>query len=129
MALINASKKIVPEDYAADTRDTVKRLATTLNPFLDQSSNALSNQLTLKENLKAKVWTLDLDAGVSTYTVSWGINEKPTDVHIGYLAKRDGSAPAAAFAMHWTYADSQVFLTFLGLNAATAHVATVIGQV
>ena len=126
---ISSIKKLVVEDYKSEMRETIQRLATVLNPFLDQTVQALSGNLTTKDNFKSKIYSIELPAGASTYTVAWVINEKPVDVRIAQLTKSDFSAPAAAFALSWKYENEKIMLTFIGLNASFAHKITVIGLV
>jgi len=127
---ITNSKKIVVEDFGTKDRETVKRLAATLNPHLDQVAQALGTNLTLRDNFKAKVYAgITLAAGSSTYTCSWDLNEKPTAVLLGHLVKSTGDAPSAVFSMSWRYENKQIYLTFLGLNGATAYTATIVGLV
>jgi hypothetical protein len=126
---ISSIKKLVVEDYKSEVRETIQRLATVLNPFLDQVVQAMSGNLTTRDNLKCKVYSIELPAGTSTYTVAWPLNEKPTSVHIGQLTKNDFSAPAAVFALSWRYDSAKIILTFIGLNASFAHKITIIGAV
>lgn len=129
MAKINAIKKIVVEDYDLSSRSLVQRLAQTLNSFLEQVTTALNGNVTLRDNIKGKVLRVELPAGTSTRTVAWAVNEKPTAVTIGCLTKKDLSAPSAAFSLSWKYDTDGIHLTFIGLDAGTAHVATIIAQV
>lgn len=129
MARLNSSKKITPEDYPSDSRPLVQRLAQTLNSFLDQVTVALNGGLTIRENLKSKVYKLSLPAGTSTQTVAYDLNEKPTSVVIAQLTKSDSTTPSAAFCLSWRYDNKGIHLTFLGLDAATAHSTTIIAQV
>ncbi len=100
-----------------------------MNPFLDQVVQALSGNVTIKDNLKSKTYFIALPAGTSTYTVAWAINEKPTAVIIAQLTKSDLSAVSAVFAMSWKYENESIKLTFLGLDAGTKHQITIIGLV
>lgn len=129
MSKVSSIKKIVVEDYAASERGIVQRLATTLNPFLDQTTLAINGQITIRENLKGKTYKLSLPAGTSTRIVAWDLNEKPTSVVIGSLTKPDGTAPSAVFSLSWRYDSKGIHLTFLGLDAGQEHISTIIAQV
>jgi hypothetical protein len=126
---IGTIKKLIVEDYPATARDVVVRLATTLNPFLDQASTAFGNNITIRENLKSKVYALDLPAGTATISLSWDLNERPTSVVIAQLIKHDLSAPSAAFSLSWRYDNKQLALTFIGLDVATRYTAIIVGNV
>lgn len=125
MAKISSIRKIIVEDFSADMRDLITKLASVLNPFLDQVSSALGQQLTHRDNLKSKTYELALAAGVSTMAVAWDLNEKPTAVTIGNLTKDDMTAPSAAFCLSSYYANGKIQLTFIGLDAGTAHKTTI----
>lgn len=127
---LSSVRKIVLEDYPDTSRDVVQRLAQTLNPFLDQISTAMGSQLTLSDNLKGKVYqNVKLGEGVYTKILAWDVNEKPLSVTIGNLALQGGAAPAAAFSLSWILNSKGLNLTFLGLDPAAAHVATIIALV
>lgn len=126
---INAIKRIIVEDYDQEARPTMQRLAQTLNGFLEQVSQALSGQLTLRDNAKSRVYSIELAKGTSTQTVAWTLNEKPVAVTIGNLTVKGGAAPADVFALSWGLGSKGLELTFLGLDAATDHTVTIIAQV
>lgn len=132
---LNSIKKIIPEDYSADNRDLIRKLASTLNGFLEQVSQALSLQLTLTDNLRGKVYSVNLLADVSTAKVQWTYPEKPTAVYIGQITKNTNKAAVAQAAnLTWTYTTDdkgkgQISLTFFGLAASTIHDITIVALV
>jgi hypothetical protein len=117
---IDTVKRLVVEDFPVESRAFVQKLAVVLNPFLDSVTTCLTSNITA-DNLKGKVWSIDLPA--------WDLNETPTNVQITKLALSTGLPPAAAFALSWSYANKQVTLTFLGLDASKAHKTTIEGRV
>jgi hypothetical protein len=125
---IDTVKRLVVEDFPVESRAFVQKLAVVLNPFLDSVTTCLTSNITA-DNLKGKVWSIDLPIGKSTSTVAWDLNETPTNVQITKLALSTGLPPAAAFALSWSYANKQVTLTFLGLDASKAHKTTIEGRV
>lgn len=130
MAKIQAIKKLVVEDFPEENRVLVEKLAGILNPFLDQVNTALSQKLTYADNLKSKVYSFQLAAGVSTIVLAWDFNEKPTAVYIGNLTRANGTAPSsAAFSLSTYQSDKKLNITFIGLDSATAYSATVIAQI
>lgn len=126
---ISTIKKLFVEDFSAADRPLVQKLAEILNPFLDQTTKALTNNITATENMKSKVWTLALAAGSTTQKVLWDLNEQPTSVQIDKLTKKDGTAPSSAFSLSWSYASGQIALSFQGLDGSTAYNVRVTGVV
>ncbi len=126
---VSASRKITVEDFPAESREVVKRLSQVMNPVLDQVTQALTSNLTIADNFKGKKYTIALNEDVTTYTVAWDLNEKPTDVHVGSLSLSTGGPPTAVWSFHWVYTDKAIDLTFLGLAALTKHQVTVVGLV
>ena len=124
---INSAKKIVVEDFPQAERSLVQRLALIMNNFLEQIAQALTNNLTISENLKAKVYKQQMASGVSTLRVTWDLNEKPNAVFVGSLTRTDGVVPPV-FCLHWTYSDKIITCTFTGLGTAI-HNVTLIGMV
>lgn len=129
MAKISSSKKIVVEDFPAEGRALISKLASILNPFIDQVVTALSKKLTTADNFKEKTYTFILAEGVSSQVVAWEYNEKPTMVQIGNLSKRNGIAPSNAFSMSSYHSDRKITLTFQGLDPASSHDVTVVAQI
>jgi len=119
----------VVEDYTAEERTLVQRLATTLNSFLEQASAAVNGNLTLKDNIKSKIYSSELSAGTTVKTVVWDLNERPSDIRIARLVKKDGTSPSAAFSLSWEFTPQGLQLTFIGLDALTSYRADVIAQV
>lgn len=129
MAKIQSSKKIVVEDFPAEARTLLTKLAYIMNPFIDQVVTALSKKLTLADNFKGKTYDLILAEGVSSIAVAWEYNEKPTSVTIGNLTKRNGNAPSDVFSMSSYHSDRKITLTFQGLDPAFSHDVTVVAQI
>jgi hypothetical protein len=129
MAKIQSVKKLIVEDFSSASRELIQRLAAVLNPFLDQVVTALSQKITFADNLKCKTYNFTLAEGISSIVVAWDFNEKPTAVYIGNLTKSNGQAPSAVFALSSYHSDRKLTLTFLGLDASTAHTVTVIAQI
>ena len=125
---INPSRKLIPEDFPAESREIIKRIGQIINPFLDQVTAALSNAVTIRENLKAQVIGIDLDSGISTAILPWGLNEKPTAVIVGQLTKGNQELVAQNYSLAWLFVDGKINITFYGL-AATNHRATIVALV
>ena len=126
---ISPSKRLVVEDYKVESRELVTRLGQTLNTFLDQTSTALSSQLTLADNLKSQRFTTVLPVASSTTSFSYTLNERPTEVRIGQITRVDGTAITAAFSLTWSYDGAKIAVVLQGLDAGKAHNITIITQV
>jgi len=129
LAKVTGVKKINVEDFPSSSREVVGKLASVLNSFLTQVVTAITQQITYADNLKGKVYSVDLTAGTSTAKVAWTLNEKPTAIYLGNLTLADYSAPSSAYSLSSYFKDGQINMTFIGLSAGSAHKATVIAQV
>lgn len=129
MAEVKSVKKLIVEDFPADAREIIQRLASVLNPFMDQVVTALNQKLTYKDNLQSQRYDLRLAEGISTIVVGWHFNAKPSSVILGNLTKTNGQPPSQVFSMSSYHSDKKITLTFIGLDAATAHAVTVIAQI
>jgi hypothetical protein len=123
------SKKIIPEDFPPEGRELIKRISQVINPFLDQITQALTNSVTLKDNLKCKV--IESKLAVDTYALKlpWDMNEKPTAVFIGQITKNNKEKVTQVYSISWLYVDGKIEISFIGLPAATPHDVTIIAIV
>jgi hypothetical protein len=127
MAKINSTKRIIIEEFPVEVRSWLKKLIEPLNRFLEQVYFALVNGLTVRENLKAQVNTLTLEASASTVKFSWNLNERPTAVFVANILDTTGVV-VSPYSMSWVYDNGQVELTLNGL-AANKHTLTILGLV
>jgi hypothetical protein len=125
---LNNAKKIIPEDFPDDI-NLVRKLADVLNPFIFGVFTAISKQLTLAENLKAQVLTLDLLAGESTKELRWELNERPTSLVIGNILKSDNTQISQVVNLSWLLEGNTLKLKFNGLDGSTKYKITLVGQV
>jgi len=130
---ITTFKKIVSEDFPSESRDVVKRLATILNPYLEDLSKSITNNLSIGDNYKSKTVVVPLDVGVSTGTFSWTANEKPTCCLVGQLTTaKELVSQAYSFTWVLTYTPEklyQVSWKLFGLDALKKHDLTIIALV
>ena len=129
MAKINATKKLVLEEYPSEVRSWLVKLIDPLNRFLEQAYFALVNGLTLRDNLKSQVQELTLFEN-QTYPVkySWRLNERPTIVTVGQIYDTSG-ALVPVYSFSWIYNNGTVEATFNGLTAANEYKVVLVGQV
>lgn len=127
MAKINSTKRIIVEEFPVEVRSWLKKLIEPLNRFLEQVYYALVNGLTVKDNLKAQVNTVTLDAAATTAKLSWNLNERPTAVFVANISDETG-AVVSPYSMSWVFNNGQVELTLNGLSA-NKHTLTILGLV
>jgi hypothetical protein len=130
---INSFKKIVPEDFPSESRDLVRKIATLLNPYLDDLYKTTANNVTISDNLKNKKVKVSLIAGESTGLFSWTLNEKPTCCLIGQITT-ENELILQDYSFTWilTYTAEkgyQVSWKIFGLEAGKKHEVTIIGFV
>jgi len=128
MAKINSTKRIILEEFPSEVRSWLKKLVEPLNKFLEQVYYALVNGITIKDNLKAQVNNITIEAA-QTYPVkySWSLNERPTAVMPANIVDTTGAA-VSPYSFSWVYNNGQVELTLSGL-ASNKHTLTVLGLV
>jgi hypothetical protein len=129
VAKITSTKKLVIEDYPAEVKPWIKKLIDPLNRFLEQSYYALVNGLTIADNLKGQVSSLDVVAS-QEYPIAfaWRLNERPTVLLVGNCEESTGGT-VAAFSTAWTYNNGQVLVTFTGLDTAKKYTIKLVGLV
>lgn len=130
---ISSFKKIVPEDFPSESRELVRKLASLLNPYLDDLYKTTANNLTIGENLKSKVVKVSLAVAESTGIFSWTLNEKPTSCLIGQITT-ENALISQDYSFTWilTYTAEkgyQVSWKLFGLDAAKKHEITIIALV
>jgi hypothetical protein len=72
MAKFQSYKRIIPEDYDEEIRDTISKLAYSINPAMEDIQNAFNNNLTISDNLniyvKDFIVTVDANGAPTTTT-------------------------------------------------------------
>jgi hypothetical protein len=126
---ISSFKKIVPEDFTSETRELVRKLASLLNPYLEDLYKTTANSITIGENLKNKKVRISLVEGEATGVFSWTLNEKPTCCLVGQITT-DNNLISQAYSLSWilTYTAEkgyQVSWQLFGLDAAKKHELTI----
>jgi hypothetical protein len=132
MAKLTAIKRFILEDFPAEPRKWLIKLIAPLNQFLDQTLTALQGGLTIRDNFKATTYQLSVSANQAyPMRLSYGLNERPTDVRIASLVENSGAptAPTAAPFPYWTYDNGQLSVTFIGLDASKKWSVTLVAQV
>lgn len=125
---LNSAKKITPEDFGKDI-ELVRKLADILNPFIFSVFTAISKQLTLAENLKSQIFSVDLLAGENQKILKWEVNERPTSLIVGSVLKSDNTLASQNVGISWILEGNQLTVKFNGLDGSTAYKIKLIGQV
>ena len=114
---LSAVKKILIDTLPKEVLVWFPDVAEPINNFLDQVTRALTNQLTIQDNLKAATLTLDVrETQAYPMRVSYLLNEKPTAVFVAKITARDGSA-IPPYSMTWEPQDGALSVTINGLSA------------
>lgn len=132
MSKINSTKRLVLEDFPSEVRSWLTKLIQPLNQFTSEVIAALSSGLTIADNLKAKKY--DVTIAVSqAYPIklAYTLNEKPTSVQVAYCMEDTGSptTPTAAYCVWWSYSNSELSVTMIGLDTAKRYKLVLITQV
>lgn len=128
---ISNNKRYVVEEFPEAVRAWIDKLISPLNSFIEQVYQALSKNITLADNIKAKVYKTAITAN-QTYPIklSYDLNERPTSVTIGQIHENPTEAsPLPVHCMTWVYNNGTLEVTFIGLNSAKAYSATIITMV
>lgn len=126
---LSTVKKIIIEDFPSEQRKWLPKLTLPLNTFLDQAYKALIKGITIRDNLKAEITSLTLLAGETSRKIKWGLNEKPSVCILGNIVYDNGEVPTTQITMYWVYANGQIEVTFLGLDANSKYKITILGMV
>ena len=131
MAKVTSVKRLVLEDFPNEIRGWLgSKLLEPLNGFIDQTVTALTNNLTISDNFKAKKYEVSVtNDQVYPIKLSYTLNERPSEVRIASVVPSDGSIPTAVFSVFWRYVDNQLQITFLGLETAKKYNVNLIAQV
>ncbi len=128
---ITTQKRFVAEEFPSEPRSWIARIIQPLNAFIEQMTSALTGGLTLADNIKAKVFTVDIQANqVYPIKMAYTLNERPTACFKGAIHENPfetGSLPVNDFT--WILNNNVLELTFSGLNSSKAYRATIIAMV
>ena len=124
---ISSTKKLLIELLPEDVRKWFALVSGPLNTALDQYNRALTNQLTIADNLKTQKWSIVISATQDyPLKLTYKLNENPTVFHV-QLLPADGSV-ATLTGQRIEVLNGSVELTFTGLSAVK-HSLTLVAQV
>jgi hypothetical protein len=128
MAKFGSVKKLSVDEIPTEHRGWFGKVLEGLNPFIQQTSTALSNGLVLADNSRTVKFTTTITTS-PTWPMKYNLKdlkERPTAVLIGSLKSTDGFTITAAYCVHWAYDNGQLSYTILGLDSAHSYSATLI---
>lgn len=132
MSKINSVKRLVVEDFPSEVRKWLAKLIQPLNQFTSEVIAALSGGLTIADNFKSKKYELTIAASQSyPIKLAYTLNERPTSVQVAYCMEDTGtpSTPTVAYSVWWTYSNSELSITMIGLDAAKRYKLVLVAQV
>lgn len=119
MARLSNIKRIIKEQLPSDVQKWVDQLLIPINNAISQFTYALTNQLTISDNMLGAVKTFTLSSDQFPFTFSHGLTVQPKIMFIGQI--NDTSANPAIFTaapfVQWT----------IGQNGATCVIQTITG--
>ena len=86
--------QLTSEGYDKKDVETIKKLASTLNPFLQQVTQALSKSLTFTQNFQGQVRTVTTTGG-QPITIKYDGTGLPTGLILTSISPTSGSAAIA----------------------------------
>lgn len=132
MSKISTFKRFVLEELPSEVRAAFTKLIGPLNSFQEQVYFALTNGLTVRDNLKSQVISISIDVS-QTYpiTAKYTLNEKPVAVLLASIVETGTGSPGVvpAHSHQWLLVNGTLELTFSGLDAAKRYSATLIALV
>lgn len=130
---ISSTKTFSLEAFPSDVRTWAEALIVPLNAFLVQVYKILTNGITIRDNMKARTYSVELPAGATyPYKIkqSYTMNERPIMVVIGQIIEEGAQVivpPPVAFT--WVLNQGVLELYFDGLDNTKKYSATIVAQV
>ena len=120
MARIPTWQKIIPSRFESDDQPLVTRLAGYLNKIIDDVNRALTNRLTIADNLDGAIEGITVDGN---YPVTISASTQPKAVLIGRVSRRDRQDPTytGAISLNWVYNENGIqILDVVGLDDSSS---------
>ena len=131
--IFNKIAKFLKEDFPKDFYEVADKLFPNLNQMSDQLNKLTNKQITVKDNLKAQIYTVSLTGAELTAgsKIKWEQNEQPTLVLVGTLVDKTQQVIVLPSFLLWEYSskDSTIRITLTGLVAADKYTITLVGIV
>lgn len=131
MSRLSNIKRIIKEQLPSDVQKWIDQLLIPINDSTSQFTYALTNQLTISENMLGTVKQFNLQTSQFPFTFNHGLNVQPKVMFIGKI--NDTSANPAAFTSapfaQWEIGgtgNSIVIQTITGLDPAKQYNVTLV---
>lgn len=113
MAKVVNLKRIVVEDYAKEDQDTVTKLAFSLNPLVDELSNAFNKNIDFDNlNQQYSTFTVTVDGTgkpTSQLQIKYELKTRMKGIHvISAQNLTDTTYPTAAPFISWSFASNLI---------------------
>jgi hypothetical protein len=130
---ITTQKRFIAEEFPPEPRKWIGGLIQPQNAFNEQVAAALTQGLTFADNLKSRVYSVNVSAGQSwPIKLAYPLNEKPTALIIGNLQENPLEAdPSTLPAAMPTFrmGTGTLDITIVGLDALKAYKLTLVAMV
>lgn len=110
MAKLPTIKRITEEVFPSDVKKWLPKLLAPLNQFMEQLTNALNKNLTIRENFAGEILEATLD-GEYPLNIAYGLKAPPKVAILGSCVEVEGnhSIPLAALYLDWTFSSNGTF--------------------
>ncbi len=110
MAKLPTIKRITEEVFPSDVKKWLPKLLAPLNQFMEQLTNALNKNLTVKENFSGDIIEATLD-GDFPLNIAYSLKAPPKVAILGYCMETEGThaVPAAGLYLDWDFASNGTF--------------------
>lgn len=110
MAKLPTIKRITEEVFPSDVKKWLPKLLAPLNQFMEQLTNALNKNLTVRENFSGDIIEATLD-GNFPLNIAYGLKAPPKIAILGSCVEAEGihSIPLAALYLDWSFSSNGTF--------------------
>lgn len=133
MKFVQIAKLIKEEVKGKEIDLFIEKFLGGYNSLLDQMNSILNGNLTTSQNMKSKTFDYSNVAGsvLASKTITWTLNEAPTEVRLARLYEVSGTPLAAAPWLTWSYdlTKKEITVKISGLVAASYYTVSLIAQV
>ena len=130
---ITSSKRFIVEEFPKEIRGWIEHLIQPQNAFNEQVAAALTSNLTLADNLKSRVWDVEVRAGQDwPIKLAYPFTVRPTALIIGNLSENPVEADPTTLPVvtpTFRMGSGTVDVTILGLSSLKAYKITLVAMI